>query len=47
MRFRTRGDMADFDCSECFRRTSVTVKDEVLETYFCAYCGRKELMDEK
>ena len=35
------GDFADFDCIMCFRRTRVTIKDELLTTYYCAYCGEE------
>lgn len=41
MKLSFSGDFADFDCEKCFRQTRVTVKDESLEEYYCAYCGWK------
>lgn len=35
-----RGDFMDFDCPLCFNRTTVCIKDEELDMYYCAFCGR-------
>ena len=33
------GDFGHIDCPNCYRKTTVTIKDELLEAYYCAYCG--------
>jgi len=36
---RYSGDFMYYSCPNCYRQTRVTIKDEELQVYFCAYCG--------
>ena len=33
------GDFGNFDCPKCFSYNRIVIKDEILDFYYCSYCG--------
>jgi NAD-dependent SIR2 family protein deacetylase len=47
MKLEWSGDFAHFDCDKCYRQTTIVVKDEILDCYYCAYCGHLMTVENK
>lgn len=47
MKLEYSGDFASFNCDSCYYKTTIVVKDEEKNYYFCANCGKRLINESK